>query len=1137
MVQGRTLSKLATWLATAGFVLPWLAPPTVLHAADVRPAVLFAGVDPTQVRTWDDWLASGYEVDARPINAIKSVEDLKPFNVVVISDLPPVDGEGKVDKSQLPFEQALAVFLQQGGGVIAFCTGSGFANTTTSLSHLLRPYGALVPEEQVTDPKHVFGNIGEYPMGCFTTQVEPGPMTPGVSRIGYLGQASRADCIEMMMPVVIEDQAAWHVAVRGEQTAYSAEGKKPGSGPELKDTPATYAEYPVLAAWREVGKGRVFVFPLNPSFTTGSPEVFLNVLWEREDRTKPGAMQNRTLILQAVRWAAEPTLRGGVFGGFITDRNFRPDDQAILKGPKAPIDWSQVGSGDRLAPPMGRQRGLIGVQSTYSGGKSTVSELCQAAKAAGLQFLGFTEDLEKLTPQSWDQLKADCAAQSNDQFLALPGILALDTQGNTWFGVGWVSFPPVPGLTADLKRVDNTYFMFARVFVGRLWGFARVMKNPNPWFEMKQASAFAVYTRELGQEVDNAEEVYLQSCRDMENYPPFSLTLVDSPDAVARAARGMVNVFTGPSPTALADYARGEGAYRTDLYWANPQQWYISAGPRLVYHGGYNLGNLAVNEEWENLYRYGFRLADLQAGDLILLYDGARLFREWRATGSEFSTEHTWPHEQVRQYIVRVVRNGSTVLLSAPVTTHFGRRFMQCGDRQNTLPFNYQPDYEGRTYVSGIPLHAHYRSWSPNTLVYGNFKIWLTGAVAVEYQPPMYMSFWTSPEIPFDSDRKEGGVSLAAYHHHRLSCPGIIIVDAVTDRVYPDGGMHLGDCGPPKRTEPTQLFRLDQRRYGIYGMLEQANGQYVESKITALQDVTLKGNAPQVMVSRLSFPMKPEVARWAELHVEGDTRRYNLREQPQVSREGRMAPGDYLGMYPHGLTGGGAHYAVSGDLHSYLFTPQQTSMVGTISLQVPNQWKRGDQFAYNLLFTTGGSQPVQTYSTYERVASFLGLSNGKFPAITRLEGGELLPDPVLATIQVGPDRPVVLETRLNKEDPLGLPIRLRGYEPNWQLVYLLNDSPTWRYCGQLDGDYYFHLYTNLDAYRVRVGHPLLADHKEVRITLDDPTGTQSAFEVYNPTDATLQVTLRANPAFLPEQTLTVELAPYESKRVKVEPPA
>ena len=1127
MFHGKHIALSLSALALLG---AFFAPPAA--AADKRPAVLFVGVGPDAVRTWDDWLASGFEVDARPLSAIKSVADLQPFNVVIIADLPAVNGEGQVEKSQPPFEKALDDFLRAGGGVLAFCTGTGFANTTTSLTHLLHPYGAAVPDEQVVDPQHVFGVVGESYQGCVTTQIEPGPLTQNVARVGYVGQASRADCIEMMLPVITTDPA-WHVAVRGEQSASSAEPLHRGSGAELKPTPATFAASPPLAVWREVGPGRLFVFPCNPSFTTGSPEVFLNVLWDKDDQTKPGAMQDRTLLMNAVRWAAAPTLAGGAFGGFTTDRNFHPDQRAILLDGGLPIDWSKVGSGDTLAPHLGSVRGLIGAQSTYSGGAHSVAEMCSAAKAAGLQFLGFTEKLEDLDATKWEQLKTDCAAQSDATFLALPGMIGLDTQGNTWFGLGWVTFPAPPALTADLHHIDNTYFMFARVFAGRLWGFARVGTNPCPWFEMKQASAFAVYTAEPGQPLDNMEDNYLLSCNDMENYLPVSVTLLDSPAALTQAAHGALNIFTGPSIAALSDCARGQGAYTSSLYWADPAPWYLSRGPQLVYNGGFNLGNLDVDEEKENLFRYGFQLTGLQAGDRILLCDGPRPFREWRATGDTFATEHTWPQQQVRQFTVRVIRAGSTVLLSAPVTTHFGRRFMQCGDRQNTLPFNYQPDLHGNYYVSGIPVGAHYRSWAPTTLVYGNFKIWLTGAVATEYQPPMYMSFWTSPEIPFAGDRQESGSSLSAYEHPRLSCPGIIIVDSVTDRIYPHHGSHLGDCCPPMRTEPLQNFRFDQRRYGIYGMLDQLNGQLVESKITALQDVSLTPGATSVMVSRVSFPIKPEVTRYAEISVAGKVDQYDFRQKPQLARQDALAPGDYLGMYPHGLAGGGAQYAVAGPLSSYLSTPKQTDMVDMVNLQVPNQWKKGDQFAYKMLFTTGGSTPTRPASDYANVVSFLGLRDHKFPAITRLDGGTLLPEPVLPTLQVQPDSVVTLDTRQDAADPLGLPIRLRGYQPHWQLVYTLNGSKTWRYLGQLDGDFYFHLYTNLAAYHAVIGHPLLADRPDVRITLDDPAGKQRTFELYNPTAQPLTVTLHTNPAFLPAQTLTVTLAPYESQDVTI----
>jgi hypothetical protein len=56
--------RLMGMAAAVGTVL-LLSQAAPVAAAPRRPAVLFAGVAPSRVRTWDDWLASGYEVDAR----------------------------------------------------------------------------------------------------------------------------------------------------------------------------------------------------------------------------------------------------------------------------------------------------------------------------------------------------------------------------------------------------------------------------------------------------------------------------------------------------------------------------------------------------------------------------------------------------------------------------------------------------------------------------------------------------------------------------------------------------------------------------------------------------------------------------------------------------------------------------------------------------------------------------------------------------------------------------------------------------------------------------------------------------------------------------------------------------------------
>ena len=66
--------------------------------------------------------------------------------------------------------------------------------------------------------------------------------------------------------------------------------------------------------------------------------------------------------------------------------------------------------------------GLIGAVSNHCGGRNTVAEMAQAAKEAGLQFLIFTDPLNKLTAAKLEKLRADCKAASSDDFTALPGI-------------------------------------------------------------------------------------------------------------------------------------------------------------------------------------------------------------------------------------------------------------------------------------------------------------------------------------------------------------------------------------------------------------------------------------------------------------------------------------------------------------------------------------------------------------------------------------------------------------------------------------------------------------------------------------------------------------------------------------------
>ena len=405
------------------------------------------------------------------------------------------------------------------------------------------------------------------------------------------------------------------------------------------------------------------------------------------------------------------------------------------------------------------------------------------------------------------------------------------------------------------------------------------------------------------------------------------------------------------------------------------------------------------------------------------------------------------------------------------------------------------------------------------------------GAVGIEENPILMTGWFTSPNIPFVSDRIEGGLNLASFHHHRLSCPGVVIADEICHRVYPNGTRHDGDQAPPKLTEPLQLFNYTSRRYGIYGMIGQLNGQLVESKIQALQDVSLEDNTAPVYVSSKHFASPPTTSSWAEASISRKVNRYEtpVDEATMVRRD--LSPGDYVGCYPEGMVLGGAHYLVSGDITS-LFQPKPTGFSSAFTLNTPRNWQASQSFDYSIFYSNGGSLPSREASDYQKVVSFLGFHQ-PFPAIRQVVGGELLPSPVIATIESAPERTVRFSTVRNAEDPIGLTVRIGGFNPDWQTAYRLNGSRKWRYFGELDGFFYMNLYTNTQDHTVMAGHPILADRDGIRITLDDPEDTQSVFELYNPTDEAVRVNLRSNPDFFEEWSAEAEVGPHESKRIRV----
>jgi len=86
---------------------------------------------------------------------------------------------------------------------------------------------------------------------------------------------------------------------------------------------------------------------------------------------------------------------------------------------------------DLLLRPTPIYRGLIGARSLHGGGVATVSNMVEAARQAGLDFLVFTDPVASLTSDRYEALVRDCREASSTNFAALPGIRFKDGYEDT----------------------------------------------------------------------------------------------------------------------------------------------------------------------------------------------------------------------------------------------------------------------------------------------------------------------------------------------------------------------------------------------------------------------------------------------------------------------------------------------------------------------------------------------------------------------------------------------------------------------------------------------------------------------------------------------------------------------------------
>jgi len=450
-----------------------------LSFASSHPSILFVGsiswrspffVEPEYQK---DLEQQGYNVGYSSLEVLTE-EKLKRFNCVVLLKHSEVGSS-----SWQLFRKIILPYVQEGGGVLIF-SDLFRGRVIHSLNKALEPLGAKVVAQKIEEKnKDRISALPNHDFKAFLTQeILPSPLTKGLSEIWFpLGLAT--------WPLELSQE--WKVAIRAGKTTQTT------YYPETKERTILMASPPIIG-YRKYGKGRIVIFSSESMFWVLNPNHF----FFKGFFLKHGGEQ---LLLNIYSWLSEPSLKSGTMGGFTP----KEQREIYTKPQRKPREVFSQGYQGKM------RKGIIGVHSTYSGGKYTIAEFCKAARKLGYDFLVFTEDGKKINdPKVWKKYVEECRRNTDDKFVAIPGVQFTGLEsGNE--GIIFNLLQPWPQIPWDGKGF-NTYI---RLGVNNRWSanLAQIHpgKNSVPFYILGTEHSQTLFTYQGKKLVDDYSSWFLRS--------------------------------------------------------------------------------------------------------------------------------------------------------------------------------------------------------------------------------------------------------------------------------------------------------------------------------------------------------------------------------------------------------------------------------------------------------------------------------------------------------------------------------------------------------------------------------------------------------------------------------------------------
>ncbi len=677
--------RFLSFLMVVGTVIVSMAGTSLSEEAlERKPAILFVtpNVSSDTSHAYVDWNwlnelhEAGFEVDVRDEDGMEAMtwERVRHFNVLFLYSSPDAllrqwQGRPSDAEKVRVFQEILRRFTAAGGGLFLMPTEHNIRKQAladaTAMMDVRLPAECIV-EENPNNLAFLSHAAMPTPL-AWTDVVEKSPVSAGVRGIWY-PFAERYSASQMNP---LEVSADWQVVVRTSPTARTLpvhglreEGL---TGYDIRELENLYyreegERQPALFAIRDWNGGRVAICPMWRMFSvaSGTQWIFNREVLERGFGNRPSDF-NR-LLHNTFRWLAEPSLRAGAeIGGYVTTRALVPKNEREGAFERFRKQFAP-GKYDNQ-PPAGAKmyKGLIGARTAFTaGGSGSLAEYARAARGAGLDYVVFLEELNDLTPASWQLFSEECQAHSDAALLLIPGMSGRNNLGNFMFLYGQgLPFPMESGLIRN-EEGRRLFYIQAQNAKGQFtpnhtplfsWlldvakryqiGYGDFASSPRGMTmeQLRLCGSAAVEFYRNGELVESLLDEYLATAQGTLAPSPLAVNRVNSPGELQRevaAGRGIVHAQAGSLETLMAQALRYTSQY-------DGVNVFPSTGPIIDWWPATARAFSFGSEEYvveSNLMQAPLRVSAAAGLAEVSLYNGRELFRRFLPGGvKEFAVD------------------------------------------------------------------------------------------------------------------------------------------------------------------------------------------------------------------------------------------------------------------------------------------------------------------------------------------------------------------------------------------------------------------------------------------------------------------------------------------------------------------